>query len=82
VQVDHEDVGFALVYLHQGRTTVPTSVLHGRSSPVQQRRCAGDCGNGQWWWDDLEGLLKHPAFLENSSKLLNLIAANQRIFLR
>lgn len=45
-------------------TTVPTSVLHGRSSPLKQRRCADDCGNGQWWWDDLEGLLKHPAFLE------------------
>jgi hypothetical protein len=80
--VDHEDVGFSLVHSHQGGTTVPTGVLRGRSSPLQHWRCAGHCSKDQWWWDDLERLLKHPGFLELLHDLLNLITANQRIFLR
>jgi len=62
--MDQQNVGFALIHPHEGSTTVTTGVLRGRSRPLQHWRCAGDCGNGQWWWDDLEGLLKHPAFLE------------------
>ena len=80
--MDQEAVEFALVHSHQGITTVPTGVLHGRSSLLQHWRCTGHRSNGQWWWDDLECLLKHSPLLELFQHLLNLITANQRIFLR
>jgi hypothetical protein len=80
--VDHEALEFALVHPHQGSTTAPTGVLDIRSSLLQHWRCTGHRSNGKWWWDDLECLLKHSAFLELVQHLLNLITANQRIFLR
>ena len=80
--MDYEDVGLAMVHPHKGSTTVPTGVLHCRSSHLQHWRCFRRRSSNQWWWDDLECLLKHSPLLELFQHLFNLIAANQRIFLR
>jgi hypothetical protein len=55
-------VGLVMVHPHQGSTTISARVFNCGSRALQHWRRIGHCRKGQWWWDDLECLLKHPFF--------------------